>query len=287
MFCHKCGTEIADGAEFCHKCGTKVVHIEEQVETVQTIPTAPVPLQSVPVQQNYMPSSQPIVEDSEFRAFVDNRVRAVTPYQSAQELLNSKVSQKYVWLCFGIPALVFGLLAVCSSPGIVEGLIVTVVGTFLFGYPAARIGDLVHTSKYSPGFSGSGVIDRSELTLFLNTHLKYLEPYFHEWQEMDAPSAAGALGHAVVAGAIGGRGAGARSWNASQQNASAGVYALFGENPRWTVKLSLKPDNEHEGQTTYNFVILCHSGLWAARAVCAAKATPIVKAAMEYYLSHK
>lgn len=25
MFCHKCGTEIADGAEFCHKCGEKVV----------------------------------------------------------------------------------------------------------------------------------------------------------------------------------------------------------------------------------------------------------------------
>lgn len=28
MFCHKCGTEIADGAIFCHKCGTKVVHGE-------------------------------------------------------------------------------------------------------------------------------------------------------------------------------------------------------------------------------------------------------------------
>lgn len=29
MFCHRCGTEIADGAEFCHKCGTKAVHIGE------------------------------------------------------------------------------------------------------------------------------------------------------------------------------------------------------------------------------------------------------------------
>lgn len=25
MFCHKCGTQIADGAAFCHKCGAKVV----------------------------------------------------------------------------------------------------------------------------------------------------------------------------------------------------------------------------------------------------------------------
>lgn len=24
MFCHKCGTEIAEGAGFCHKCGEKV-----------------------------------------------------------------------------------------------------------------------------------------------------------------------------------------------------------------------------------------------------------------------
>lgn len=26
MFCHKCGTEIAEGAVFCHKCGTQVVY---------------------------------------------------------------------------------------------------------------------------------------------------------------------------------------------------------------------------------------------------------------------
>lgn len=26
MFCHKCGTQIAEGADFCHKCGTKVVY---------------------------------------------------------------------------------------------------------------------------------------------------------------------------------------------------------------------------------------------------------------------
>ena len=26
MFCHKCGTQIADGAAFCYKCGTKVVY---------------------------------------------------------------------------------------------------------------------------------------------------------------------------------------------------------------------------------------------------------------------
>lgn len=28
MFCHKCGTQIAEGAVFCHRCGTKVVNAE-------------------------------------------------------------------------------------------------------------------------------------------------------------------------------------------------------------------------------------------------------------------
>lgn len=28
MFCHKCGTKIADDATFCHKCGTKVVNMD-------------------------------------------------------------------------------------------------------------------------------------------------------------------------------------------------------------------------------------------------------------------
>lgn len=31
MFCHKCGTQIADGSTFCHKCGTKVFN-EEKVK---------------------------------------------------------------------------------------------------------------------------------------------------------------------------------------------------------------------------------------------------------------
>ena len=31
MFCHKCGTQIAEGATFCHKCGTQVVY--EDIES--------------------------------------------------------------------------------------------------------------------------------------------------------------------------------------------------------------------------------------------------------------
>lgn len=285
MFCHKCGTEITNGAEFCHKCGTKVVHIEEQTEAAQPIATVSVQPQPVPVQQNYIPSPQPVVEDCEFQAFIDSRVRATTQYQSAQELLNSKVSQKYVWICFGIPALLFGFMFLRSFS--TEAVICTVACTFIIGLLAVRIADLVRISKYSPGFSGTGVIDQEELTHFLNANLKYLEPHFHEWQVKGESNSAAAVGKAITAGVLAGSGAAGRSFIASQQNASPGILALFGEKPRWTIKISLKPDEEKSGQTKYNFVILCHSQFLASREICAAKATPIVKAAMEYYLAHK
>lgn len=37
MFCHKCGNEIADGAEFCHKCGEKVVY-EKTIQPTKNMP---------------------------------------------------------------------------------------------------------------------------------------------------------------------------------------------------------------------------------------------------------
>lgn len=36
MFCHKCGTQIAEGAAFCHKCGTKVVYEDTDPHPVDT-----------------------------------------------------------------------------------------------------------------------------------------------------------------------------------------------------------------------------------------------------------
>lgn len=43
MFCHKCGTEIAEGAEFCHKCGAKAAPVDE----VQQPAEAATPVQAV------------------------------------------------------------------------------------------------------------------------------------------------------------------------------------------------------------------------------------------------
>lgn len=51
MFCHKCGTQIAEGADFCHKCGTKVVY----TDTVQRSVDASAPI----IEQQTDPSQQP------------------------------------------------------------------------------------------------------------------------------------------------------------------------------------------------------------------------------------
>lgn len=43
MFCHICGTQIAEGAAFCHKCGTKVVY--EGIDSQESdIPQGPAPM---------------------------------------------------------------------------------------------------------------------------------------------------------------------------------------------------------------------------------------------------
>lgn len=43
MFCHKCGTQIAEGAAFCHKCGAKVVYEEIAPQAMGTSVSAPEP----------------------------------------------------------------------------------------------------------------------------------------------------------------------------------------------------------------------------------------------------
>ena len=36
MFCHKCGTQMIEGAAFCPKCGTKVVHTDDAQQFMST-----------------------------------------------------------------------------------------------------------------------------------------------------------------------------------------------------------------------------------------------------------
>ena len=83
-------------------------------------------------------------------------------------------------ICFGVVTL---LLTILVFP---VGII---VGLFL-GYVLTYIVDLImrnrNESKTSGKFDGS--IDADELVKFLDEHLRYLYPYFHEWEYEKNPS---------------------------------------------------------------------------------------------------
>ncbi len=86
MFCPKCGTQIAPGADFCHKCGTRVMKSADFVHAVDR-PTGGIE------PEHAMPKVDVL---SDFRGFIDSHVRTTTGFQSAEELLNSRVPQKFL-----------------------------------------------------------------------------------------------------------------------------------------------------------------------------------------------
>lgn len=197
MYCHKCGTQIAEGAAFCHKCGTKVVYVEPAEQSVDTpasasepvaasSPTAVTPANPAPQAATAtIQASAPINvsgnDGNDFKAFVDNHVRATTSFKSAEELLNSK-PMTFAWIIFGVLSvfgIVLGSVNIGGFVGALEGLFV--FGGFL-GYCAFVIVGGVIRSKYRTKYSGKidRTIDLEDFHAFLNTHLKSVSACFHE-----------------------------------------------------------------------------------------------------------
>ncbi len=120
MYCHKCGAQIKEGSIFCHKCGAKVANEDIQPQDLKaTTVRTKQEEESVgkPVHESYaasvqvaMPTEGNVDYGTDFKGFVDNHVQQTTKFQSAGELLDSRVSQKFMWICFVIPAIV-GFLA--------------------------------------------------------------------------------------------------------------------------------------------------------------------------------
>lgn len=147
MFCYKCGTQIDEGAAFCHKCGIKVVYADTEPQDLDTTAVTNEPGKGSverPVQEASAVSPQTVIPTegitdygTDFKAFVDSHVRQTTKFQSAEELLNTNVPQKFMWICFGIPA-ILGLIA--GGP-----LLAMLFGLF-FGYPAVLLTDFMKGS---------------------------------------------------------------------------------------------------------------------------------------------
>lgn len=197
MFCHKCGTQIAEGAAFCHKCGTKVVYVDTAPLSIDTpvparkpiaassptvvTPANPAPRAATITIKANVPINASGNGRNDFKAFVDNHVRATTSFKSAEELLNSK-PMKFAWIIVGVLSflgVVLGAVRIGGIRGALVGLFV--LGAF-FGYAVVFIVSGIIRSRYGLKYSGKldRIIDLDDFGIFLNSHLKSVSPYFHE-----------------------------------------------------------------------------------------------------------
>lgn len=102
MFCHKCGTQVADGAEFCHKCGTRLT--TGKPSAPEPAPNAQTPTQPYPQQTG---TSNPSVQVSQ------------QPY--ASPVFPQKNKSKAPQIILGILGGIFGLFVLLIIIGIVAG----------------------------------------------------------------------------------------------------------------------------------------------------------------------
>jgi len=266
MFCHKCGTQIAEGAAFCYKCGTKVASIEDTPQLLDTKPTTAEPKQPIPT------ASVQAGVSSDFKEFVDNHVRSTTKFQSAEDLLLHCKPTTTLWTCFGTVLLSFTIL------GILQGMLWGgVLLGVLFGYTVMFIASAIIRGlckdKFRGGFIGS--INMVELIDFLNESLKNIHPYFHEWGYLTGKGFLPALENAVA--------------NSARE---VRICSEFGPNRKNLIALYIQPKvvDAKPGEMVYFIDAMKNGFLIDVRAAgflghsSLIRTAPILQAAMEYYL---
>ena len=274
MFCPKCGTQVLDDAEFCQKCGTKIVY-EGAASKAPDVHTA----KTSPAASN---TSNIVNDESDFKAFVDNHVRASTQFQSAEDLLSSQVSLQFVWICLGISV----VLGIWMPP--------ILLITIPLGYAAAKIAGGIKKGRYAFKFHGKidGKVNTDDLIQFLNTHLTYLQPYFHDWgyikrkkQNPLTTSAGETLQNLAEA-------------SARDSLKEVGLCTDFGEDKRCLSMLFIHADPS-EGDSGKMEYVAAAGGRIESEGVaylshdfgfqtykCVVRTAPILQAAMEYYLKY-
>lgn len=183
MFCHKCGTQIAEGAAFCHGCGTMVVYVEPAEQPVDTPAPAsepiaassrtaitsanPAPQAATATIQASAPINVSGNDRNDFKAFVDSHVRATTSFQSAEELLNSK-PMTFAWIIFGVLSLLGIFLGAKDNGGLAGAIKCLFVFGGFFGYVAVFIVSGVIRTRYGMKYSGKldQILDLNDFKIF-------------------------------------------------------------------------------------------------------------------------
>lgn len=274
MFCPKCGTQVLDDAGFCQKCGTKIVY-EGTASKAPDVHTA----KTSPAASN---NSKIMNDESDFKAFVDNHVRASTKFQSAEDLLSSQVSLQFVWIYLGISV----VLGIWMPP--------ILLITIPLGYSAAKVTGGIKKGRYASKFRGQidGKVDTDNLIQFLNTHLNYLQPYFHDWgyikrkkQNLLTTSAGETLQTLAEA-------------SAHERTKQVSLCTDFGSDKRCLSMLLilvdlLEKDSEKMiyvadagGRIESEGVAFLSNDFGFQTYKCVVKTAPILQAAMEYYLKY-
>lgn len=277
MFCHKCGTKVADDAGFCHNCGVKVVRdsiISEPLNAspankMSTSTAEPSVQKSAEAVQTMDLDNKSINIGNDFKVFVDNHVRSTTQFQSADDLFQNSKPLTFIWVCIAIPA-VGGL--------ILGGPVGLLIFGALFGYAAVFITSGIIRGRYSAKFSGKfdGNIDPDEFLLFLNGHLRQLSPYFHNCGYLDQRGGLiTTIGTAVS--------------NALKE---VNLCCECGSKKKSLATICIRPDgtNPDSGRMQYIVGAIRNGFLIDGRAAgflghaCLFKTAPIMQATMEYYL---
>lgn len=285
MFCHKCGTKVTEGAGFCHNCGAKMVQevIGQEPLNVfpinnkpkNTIAEGPLPQTSAASVQTINRDNMPSANGNDFKAFVDSHIQSTTNFQSAEELLNSRVPIKFVWKCLGVSA-IFGILT--FNP-------ILLLFAILLGYGVACVIGAVKRIRYPAKYDGKfeGNVDLEDLIQFLNMNLTYLSPYFHEWGFLtrEGFGVRGALLTSLAE-------------STSERLKEIRLCTGFGEKEWRLAVLYIRPDilQPDSGQMEYfadvenkisGLPFLSHSTGFS-KYVDMVKIAPILQATMEYYL---
>lgn len=253
MLCKKCGTQISGDMSFCPKCG-------------------------VEAKEN---------QKDDFEEFVDNHIRKTTPFQSAKELLDGKVPMRFAQISFGVPALLGVVLCIFGDGNIFEKLFVVLFLVLVFGYLAAYIACKSVSLRYCSQYFGKyeGIIDIDDLRQFLNGHLNYLQPYFHEWGylQRESTSIQGSIETKITE-------------ITSEALKEVKICTEFGEKQWRLAVICIRPDTvvRNSGKQEYLFSaenriegasFLSHD-MGFAKYKCLFKTAPILQAAMEYYLKN-
>ena len=279
MFCYKCGTQLEDESIFCHKCGAKIPDgsidkkksdlIKVQNKNGDVLPEVAQKGEATKDKNSIQPTSRNDNIEIGFKEFVDIHVHKITEFESAEALLNRQVPQKFLWVCFGVPAILLFILFI-REPSF-GNLFAVIMLFLLLAYPIALLVDYIFSFRIT---GGDHKVDRSinadDLILFLNRNLSYLSPYFNEWNYIKM------VGYGLRGAAV-----------AAVQNALQGtrIGTGFGHRQSCFIEIHISPDhlNPDSGQMVYFFSTAIKS-IWPARYSCMTKAAPILEAAMKYYL---